>query len=124
MSPQNRPFDKHDLEKRTKAFALRVIRFVADLPKNKITDVMGYQVLKSGTSIGANYQEANHAASRPDFIHKISLVEKEAAETKYWMELFNESNIGKPEDRDWLLQEATELLAIFVSIGKSTKARS
>jgi len=115
--------DKRDLETRTKAFALRVIRFVSDLPKNKITNVMGYQLLKSGTSIGANYREANRAESKGDFIHKIALVEKETAETQYWLELFNESGTGNPGDRAWLLQESTELLAIFTSIGKTSKKR-
>jgi len=115
--------DKVELERRTKAFALRVIRFVAALPKSKVTDVIGYQLLKSGTSIGANYREANRAESRPDFIHKIALVEKEAAETQYWLELFEEANIGNLEGRRWLLQESSELLAIFTSIGKTSKSR-
>ena len=115
--------DKKELEKRTKKFALEVIRFVADLPKNKITDVMGYQFLKAGTSIGANYREANRAQSRQDFIHKIAIVEKEASETQYWLELFDASNIGDPQSLSWLLQESTELLAIFTSIGKTAKSR-
>ena len=115
--------DKKELEKRTKKFALEVIRFVADLPKNKITDVMGYQFLKCGTSIGANYREANRAQSRQDFIHKIAIVEKEASETQYWLELFDASNIGDPESLSWLLAESGELLAIFTSIGKTTKSR-
>ena len=115
--------NKVDLEKRTKTFALRVIRFVSSLPKNKVADVMGYQLLKSGTSIGANYREENRAESRNDFIHKIAIVEKEASETQYWLELFDESGIGDIENRSWLMQESTELLAIFTSIGKTTKAR-
>jgi four helix bundle protein len=115
--------DKKELEKRTKKFALEVIRFVADLPKNKITDVMGYQFLKAGTSIGANYREANRAQSHQDFIHKIAIVEKEASETQYWLELFDASNIGDPQSLSWLLQESTELLAIFTSIGKTAKSR-
>ena len=114
--------DKRELEKRTKGFALRVVKFVSALPKSKATDVMGYQLLKSGTSIGANYREANRAESRNDFIHKIALVEKEAAETQYWLELFEEARIGNPEDRRWLLQESGELLAIFTSIGKTSKS--
>ena len=117
------PMDKKELEKRTKKFALEVIRFVADLPKNKITDVMGYQFLKAGTSIGANYREANRAQSRQDFIHKIAIVEKEASETQYWLELFDASNIGDSESLSWLLAESGELLAIFTSIGKTTKSR-
>lgn len=115
--------DKQELQKRTKEFALRVIHFVSQLPKNKAADVMGYQLLKSGTSIGANYREANRAESKSDFIHKIALVEKEAAETQYWLELFEESDTGNSEARRWILQESGELLAIFTSIGKTTKSR-
>jgi len=113
--------DKKELEKRTKGFALHVVRFVSDLPKSKATDVMGYQLLKSGTSIGANHREANRAESRNDFIHKIAIVEKEAAETQYWLELFEESNIGDPEELRRLLQESGELLAIFTATGKTAK---
>jgi four helix bundle protein len=115
--------DKDDLERRTKAFALRVVRFVAGLPKGKVFDVLGYQLLKSGTSIGANYREANRAESRNDFIHKIGVTEKEAAETQYWVELFEMSNMGDPEERRWLLKEASELLAIFTRIGRTSKSR-
>ena len=114
---------KKDLEKRTKEFALQVIRFVSDLPRSKATDVMGYQLLKSGTSIGANHREANRAESRNDFIHKIAIVEKEAAETQYWLELFEESNIGDSEERRRLLQESGELLAIFTATGKTAKEK-
>ena len=114
--------DKRDLEKRTKQFALRVIKFVTSLPKNSITNVMGYQLIKAGTSVGANYREANRAESRNDFIHKIGVVEKEASESQYWLELFDEANIGNVEERRWLLQESGELLAIFVTSGKTAKA--
>ena len=115
--------DKKELEKRTKKFALEVIRFVADLPKNKITDVLGYQFLKAGTSIGANYREANRAQSRQDFIHKIAIVEKEASETQYWLELFDALNMGDPNMRFWLIQESAELLAIFTTAGTAAKNR-
>ena len=86
-----------------------------------MTDVLGYQLLKSSTSIGANYREANHAESRSDFIHKIGIVEKEAAETAYWLELCTEANLGKPEALRPLLQESLELLAIFTAIARSSK---
>ena len=116
--------DKAELEWRTKAFALRVIRFVSAWPKNKVADVLSYQLLRSATSMGANYREANRAESRNDFIHKIALVEKEAAETHYWLELSHEADLGPPADQRWLLQEADELLAIFTRIGKTSKART
>jgi four helix bundle protein len=114
--------DKFELEKRTKKFAVSVIRFVQDLPKNKVTDVLGYQLLKSGTSVGANYREANRAQSRADFVHKIGIVEKEIAETQYWLELFEEVDHGDNVARNGLLRESGELLAIFIAIGKSTRA--
>ena len=112
---------KKELELRTKNFALRVIVFVAGLPKGRITDVLGYQLLKAGTSVGGNYREANRAQSRNDFIHKIAIVEKESAESEDWMELFDASDIGDMAERRWLLGEAGELLAIFTSVGRSTK---
>jgi four helix bundle protein len=96
---------------------------VSGLPKSKVTDVLGYQLLKSGTSIGANYREANRAESHNDFIHKIGVVEKEASETQYWLELFEEAYIGGPNERRWLLQESGELLAIFTASGRTAKAR-
>ena len=115
--------DKKELENRTKKFALEIIKFVANLPKSKITDVLGYQLLKAGTSIGANYREANRAQSRQDFIHKIAIVEKEASETQYWLELFDALIMGDPNMRPWLIQESAELLAIFTTAGKTTKSR-
>ena len=116
--------DKSSLEQRTKQFALQVIRFTALLPKNRVTEVIGRQLLRSGTSIGANYREANRGESRNDFIHKIGIVEKEAAETQYWLELITESNLGGGAARTSLVKECSELLAIFTSIGKSSKSRS
>lgn len=127
--------NKDELEKRTKEFAFRVIKFVANLPRNRITDVLGYQLLKAGTSIGSNYREANRGESRRDFIHKISIVTKEAAETQYWLELLDESRSGfesgelkievvranQQDDLSWLLNESGELLAIFTAIGRSSK---
>ncbi|GEM_PF-193533 len=105
--------ERRDLERRTKNFALRIVRFVSGLPKNKVTDVLGYQLLKSGTSVGANYREANRAASHDDFIHKVGIVEKEASESQYWLELMEEAEIGDSVERAWLVRECGELLAIF-----------
>ena len=115
---------KEELEKRTKEFALKIIRFVSNLPKNKVTDVLGYQLLKCGTSVGANYREANRAVSRADFVNKIGIVEKEASESQYWLELCDMGEIGEPEERKKLLKESGELLAIFTTIGKTTKLRN
>lgn len=82
-----------DLERRTKRFALGVIKFVAGLPRTRDADILGRQLLRSATSIGANYREAGRAVSRPDFAHKIGTVEKETAETQYWIELLIESGM-------------------------------
>jgi four helix bundle protein len=112
---------KRELELRTKEFALQVIRLVGGLPKGKVGDVIGYQLLKSGTSVGANYREANLAQSRDDFIHKIAICEKEAAETEYWLELCQDANLVPPSSCAPLIAEARELLAIFVSSGRTAK---
>ena len=116
--------DKVELEKRTKRFALRIIAFVATFPRTKAASVIEYQLVKCGTSIGANYREANRAESRADFIHKVAIAEKEASETCYWLEVCDEAPIGDRTQLIWLLQESRELLAIFTSIGRSTKANS
>ncbi len=113
--------DREDLRKRTKDFALRIIKLVAVLPKTKEADVIGRQILKSGTSIGANYREAIRARSKADFISKIGIVEQETDETLYWIELLAEANIINPERIDNLMAEARELLAIFISTGKTAK---
>src|SRR3954453_17818156 len=101
-----------DLERRTKRFALQAIKFVSLLPRNREADVLGRQLLRAATSIGANYREANRGVSRADFANKIGTVQKEASETQYWLELFIESAISKTPPTK-LHAEATELLAIF-----------
>jgi four helix bundle protein len=113
--------DKFELEKRTKQFALRVIAFVATLPHTRTCGIIEYQLVKAGTSVGANYREANRAESRADFIHKIGIVEKEASESSYWIEICDEANMGDIAQRNWLLRESRELLAIFTSIGRTSK---
>ena len=112
---------KKDLEKRTKAFALGVIKFVAGLPRTRDADILGRQLLRSATSIGANYREASRGVSRPDFANKIGTVEKEAAETQYWIELFIESGICADVTANELHRESSELLAIFTTIGRNLK---
>src|SRR5438034_2480784 len=105
--------NKLELEKRTKQFALKIIAFAATLPVGRIGDVIKYQLVKAGTSVGANYREATRAESRNDFIHKIGIVEKEAAESQYWLELCEEAGLGNAEQRQWLLGESGELLENF-----------
>src|SRR5437868_6097998 len=86
-----------DLERRTKQFAVRVIDFVSNLPRSMTGDVLTRQLLRSATSIGANYREANRGVSRADFSNKIGTVQKEAAETQYWIELLIESKSGSED---------------------------
>jgi four helix bundle protein len=102
---------KKELEARTKRFALSIIQLVSKLPRGKVSDVIGYQLLKSSTSIGANYRETNRAQSHDDFIHKLAICEKEAAETEYWLELALEANLSESSSTEDLLREVRELLA-------------
>src|SRR3954469_2491027 len=110
-----------DLERRTKRFALQAIKLVSGLPRTRDADILSRQVLRSATSIGANYREANRGVSRADFANKIGTVQKEASETQYWLELLIESGIAPQSAAHDLLKESSELLAIFTSIGKKLK---
>jgi len=112
---------KKDLEQRTKCFSLAAIKFADALPRNRASDVLARQFLRSATSIGANYREANRGVSRADFANKIGTVQKEASETQYWIELLMEAGIGARDSAQYLHKEASELLAIFTAIGKKLK---
>ncbi len=83
--------------------------------------MLARQLLRAATSIGANYREANRGVSRADFVNKIGIVQKEASETQYWLELFLESGTGDKTNAEALHKEISELLAIFTSIGKKLK---
>ena len=115
--------NKAELEQRTKEFSLILIQFLQSLPKNYLGEALGRQLLKSGTSIGANYREANRAESKADFIHKLAIAEKEASETVYWLELILEGGIGTNQEAIRLMQEAKQLLAIFTAAGRTSKGR-
>ena len=106
--------DKEELKGRTKQFALRVIRLVEALPRGKTADVLGRQLLRSGTSVGANYRAACRAKSTADFIAKMGIVEEETDESVYWMELLVEAGITKAELLEALMKEGNEILAISV----------
>src|SRR2546423_4663240 len=110
-----------DLEQRTKRFALAVIKFSSSLPRTREIDILMRQMIRSATSIGANYREANRGVSRADFANKIGTVQKEAAETEYWIELLIESAVRDNDQARILLKESSELLAIFSAIGKKLK---
>lgn len=110
-----------NFETRTKVFAIAVIQHLGSLRRTPSLDVLSRQHLHSATSIGANYREANRAVSRADFANKIGIVQKEASETQYWLELLTESGLDPSASAHELHREASELLAIFTSIGKKLK---
>lgn len=112
---------KDALKNRTKAFALRIINLVESLPNTKTGDVIGRQVIRSGTSVGANYRSACRARSDADFISKIGIVEEETDETLFWLELLVESGLVKEDRLRDLMKEADELTAIFTASGKTAK---
>jgi four helix bundle protein len=111
------------LKRRTKQFALRVIQLTEALPNHRTADVIGRQLLRSGTSVGANYRAACRAKSTADFIAKMAIVEEEADESSYWMELLVEAGIVKESLLQPLLQEAGELVAITVASINTAKKR-
>ena len=116
----NKDFSKN-LEKRTKKFAVAIIRLSTRLPSTPEGMVIRNQITKSGTSVGANYREANRARSRADFKNKIKICESEASETQYWLEVIIEIKWLSWEDVRLDYDECSELLAIFTTIGKNKK---
>ena len=113
-----------DLKLRTKKFALRIIRLYSDLPKAMVVaQVLGRQVLRSGTSVGAQYREAFRAKSRADFISKMEGALQELDETQYWLELLVDSDTIANKELQPLLNETNELIAIFVTVVKRPKDR-
>ncbi|MGA3285465.1 MAG: four helix bundle protein [Verrucomicrobiota bacterium] len=113
-----------NLKQRTKQFALRVIRLVESLPHDGISDVLGKQLLRAGTSVGANYRAACRAKSTADFISKMGMVEEEADESGYWMELLVDSGRIRLTKVSALVREASELTAIAVSSINTTQKSS
>ena len=116
-SMDNKDFGK-ELEKRTRKFAVRIIHLSAKLLNTPEARVIRNQVTKSGTSVGANYREANRARSKADFQNKIDICESEASETQYWLEITVEAKWFSWEQIKPEYEECSELLAIFTSIGK------
>ena len=113
--------DVRDLHKRTKAFALRVIRLYVALPKTTEAQVIGKQALRSGTSVGAHYREAKRARSTAEFVSKIEGGLQELEETAYWLELLAEAEIVSASKLAGLQREAGELTAILVASAKTAK---
>ncbi len=113
--------EEKDLVLRTKNFARRIIRLYVALPKETVAQVLGKQVLRSGTSVGANYREANRARSKAEFVAKVGDCLKEADETAYWLELLADEEIVPKNRLEPLLQETNELISILVTISKRAR---
>ena len=111
-------------KQRTKQLGLRLIEIVESLPKNRTADVLGRQLIRSGTSIGANYRAACRGKSTADVIAKLRIVEEEADESAYWMELLNESGLLPEARLSELLQETNEILAMRVASIRTLQKRA
>ena len=107
--------DESELKRRTKVFGLRVFKLVDALPKNLQGRAIGNQLVRSGTSVGANYRAACRARSRAEFISRLGVVEEEADESAYWMEMIIEAELVKPTLVKSLLAEANEIVAIITA---------
>ena len=113
--------NKVDLRIRTKNFALQIIKLYSSLPKSVESQVIGKQLLRSGTSVGANFREAYRARSEPEFVSILGICLKELEETTYWLELLLESQIVPASALSTLVDETDQLIAILTSIVKSKK---
>jgi four helix bundle protein len=117
--------EEKDLLLRTKMFARQIIRLFCSLAKtDTVAQVVGRQVLRSGTSVGANYREANRARSKAEFISKMGDCLKEADETLYWLELLMEEKVVSETKLQPLANEANELVAIFIAILKKARGQA
>ena len=117
----NHEKEKYDLADRTKKYALRIIKLYSALPKNTVCQVLGKQLLRSGTSVGANYREAYRGRSKAEFIAKLGISLSELEETAYWLELLVESDVFSEARLTEIMDETDQLTAIFVTIIKKAK---
>jgi four helix bundle protein len=113
--------NQEEMKERTKRFALEIIRLVESLPRTRTADVLGGQLLRSGTSVGGNYRSACRAKSVADFISKMGIVEEEADESIYWMELLIGAKVLEPTKTESLIKEGKQLLAIAISSIKTAR---
>ena len=113
-----------DLALRTRRFALMVVHLYASLPRSTVSNVLGRQLLRSGTSVGAHYREARRAKSDADFISKIEGALQELDESGYWIELLSDAHVAEGEIVEKLSKEIDELIAIFVTMVTRVKART
>jgi four helix bundle protein len=115
--------NEDELKQRTQQFALRVIRLTEALPRSRAGDVIGRQLLRAATSVGANYRSACRGRSRADFVNKIGIVEEESDESLYWLELIVEAGLLSRDKVGALIKEADELTAIFTATSRTAKQR-
>jgi four helix bundle protein len=123
MNDERGVSNKHDLRMRTRSFALRIVRLYISLPKTAEAQILGKQLLRSGTSVGAHYHEATRSRSNAEFISKIEAGLQELEETVYWLNLLIDSGIVKKAQVSDLCDEANELMAILVASVKTVKSR-
>lgn len=112
-----------DLRERTKKFAIRIVRLYCSLPKSNPAQVLGKQVLRSGTSVGAHYREAFRARSTAEYVSKLQGALQELDETSYWLELLVDCSIVSAKKMKLLMGETDELIAILTTIQKKVKRR-
>lgn len=112
---------EYNLEERTKEFSKNIIKFLRKIKKHKINENITSQLLRSATSVGANYCEANNASSKKDFKNKIFICKKEIQETKYWIEMLAEANPEERENLKCFWKEAHEITLIFNKISSSLR---
>jgi four helix bundle protein len=116
--------NEQEFKQRTKALALRVIKLVSSLPKNTVSQVIGKQLIRSGTAVGANYRAACRARSTADLIAKLRIVEEEADECLYWMELIVEAKLLEVTNLRSIMSETNEILAMTVASIKTLVAKN
>ena len=122
MTNSQIPKKKYDLEERTAKFGEGIISFVKNIPRNIITTPLISQIIRPGTSVGANYCEADCAESRKDFEHKLGICKKETKETKHWLRMIVNAEPTTKQEATLLWKEANELQLIFISIINKSKA--
>jgi len=114
--------DSEQLKDRTKKLAIDIIRLTDTLPKSDSTTILNRQIIRSATSIAANYRAACRARSKADFVNKLGIVEEESDETLFWLEMFIESGKVRKENIAYLYKEVNEIVAIFSASHKTAKA--
>ena len=112
---------RDEMKRRTKAYANRIVKLCAALPNNWVAQILGKQLLRSGTSVGANYRAVCRAKSNADFIHKLRVVEEECDESLFWLELLVENDFVGASRLNDLIKESDEILAIVVSSAKTAR---